>query len=132
MHLSGLLGALGSDIAPCLVQDIGEGLLALLHYPERQQLVAVTNSGSAIILANSTADDNKQTAAEWRVLMKVKFAGTAGGAKLQVSIAKGVQGLKSLVNDCALLRISCCSSKAMAVLRMSQSGQCVLNWRCRY
>lgn len=81
----------GAQIKPvrCL-QDVGESLLSLLYYRERQQLVAVTNSGSAVILG-SRDTGARQTAVEWDVVMKVKFAGTAGAAKLQVSNCNDVR-----------------------------------------
>ncbi|WIA30074.1 hypothetical protein OEZ86_000169 [Tetradesmus obliquus] len=67
-----------------IVQDIGENLLALLHYSERQQLVAVTGSGSAMVLGSNSSTGSAAAAAEWGVLMRVKFAGVSGSAKLQV------------------------------------------------
>jgi hypothetical protein len=74
------------SLLQCCLQDIGEGLLALLHYPERQQLVAVTSSGSAMVLGSSSTG-SPAIAAEWGVLMRVKFAGVNGSAKLQVETA---------------------------------------------
>jgi hypothetical protein len=69
------------------LQDVGEGLLALLHYPERQQLVAVTSSGSAMILGSSSSTGSV-TAAEWGILMRVKFAGVSSSTKLQVGVTQ--------------------------------------------
>lgn len=84
----------------CCLQDVGEGLLALLHYSERQQLVAVTSSGSAMILSNSTG--SATAAAEWGVLMRVKLAGVGSSAKLQVGTTS-----RSIVmqNMCMLLPV---------------------------
>lgn len=69
------------------LQDIGEGLVGLLHYQERGQLVAVTSTGSAVILTNSSTD---RTAAAgpaadgWTVLLRMKITNAAAGAGLQV------------------------------------------------
>lgn len=70
------------------IQGVGESLLALLYYPEKQQLLAVTVGGSAIILASSISKATS-TAAEWSVLMRVKLPGLSGGAKLQVRLSAG-------------------------------------------
>ncbi len=71
-----------------LLQDIGEGLVGLLHYQERGQLVAVTSTGSAVILTNSSAD--KAAAAggadAWTVLLRLKITHAAAGAGLQVKM----------------------------------------------
>jgi hypothetical protein len=68
----------------CL-QDTGEGLQALLHYADTKQLIAVSTSGSAAVYESSVNTGKAGiTAADWGVVMKMKFAGAADGSKVQV------------------------------------------------
>lgn len=75
----------------CVVQDVGESLLGLLPYGERAQLVALTSSGTALILAaNSSSSDSDSSTpraraataatAGWSVLLRVKVASSAAAA----------------------------------------------------
>jgi hypothetical protein len=74
-----------------LLQDIGDELVSLLHYPERDQLVAVTSTGSAIILTkgggSSTDTAAGAVAAAWNVLLRMKITNAAAGSGLQVCLA---------------------------------------------
>lgn len=102
--LLGVLVVLHSSCNPLVVwcvfaarvQDIGEDLVSLLHYQERGQLVAVTSSGSAIILARGSSNSTTITATatapssssaggdSWSVLMRMKVTNAASGSGLQV------------------------------------------------
>jgi hypothetical protein len=104
------------------LQDIGDGLLSLLHYPERQQLVAVTSSGSAMILGNnSNSTGSGAAAAEWSVLMKMKFAGVSGNAKLQVKnvnrMPTGALAASHTSVHAAALRVRNCEYHAHSLIR---------------
>lgn len=72
------------------MQDIGEDLVSLLHYQERGQIIAVTSTGSAIILSRSSGSTGGKAAAAagadaWSVLLRMKITNTASGSGLQVS-----------------------------------------------
>jgi hypothetical protein len=74
------------------LQDIGEDLVSLLHYRERGQLVAVTSTGSAVILSQGSNSSSSSTttttssskADTWGVLLRMKITNAASGSGLQV------------------------------------------------
>jgi hypothetical protein len=89
-----------------LLQDIGEGLVGLLHYQERGQLVAVTSTGSAVILTNSSADKAAAAGAGagadgWTVLLRLKITNAAAGAGLQVHVLVAAYSLSAFQQPCS-------------------------------
>jgi hypothetical protein len=84
--------ALAPLAALLLLQDVGEDLVSLLYYQEKGQLIAVTSSGSAIILnkadstgsASRTAGAGGQGSDAWHVFLRMKVTNAATGAGLQV------------------------------------------------
>jgi len=67
-------------------------VVSLLYYDERQQLVAITSSGSAILMAKGSSTDRPTVTAEdsdaWSVLLRMKVSNTAAGCGLQVSSSR--------------------------------------------
>jgi hypothetical protein len=93
LHVFALASTLlEATVAMLLLQDVGEDLVSLLHYQEKGQLIAVTSSGSAIILnkADSTGSTSREAAAggqgpdAWNVFLRMKVTNAATGAGLQV------------------------------------------------
>lgn len=75
-------------------QDIGEGLISLLSYEARHQIVAVTSSGMAIVLEDSSrgrgtpADKQEPTVAgigSWTVLLRMKVTSVTDDLQVQKS-----------------------------------------------
>eukprot|EP00879_Flechtneria_rotunda_P011811 GHRR01012338.1.p1 GENE.GHRR01012338.1~~GHRR01012338.1.p1 ORF type:complete len:1377 (+),score=585.08 GHRR01012338.1:1099-5229(+) len=110
---------------PCILslQDVGECLLSLLYYPERQQLVLLTTSGSAMVLGSNSSkaiENGSMLGLEWSTIMKVKFAGVAGGAKLHVCWA-GPHTLASATDQNSVIKLLQLDTDDNYVLELNQA-----------
>jgi hypothetical protein len=110
-----------------LMQDLGEPLAALLPYPEREQLVAVSLDGTAWVLSRP-ADASRAAASRssvggafmWSCALRMVLAKASEDNPLAVSRAQGwqaVQGAKAWATGAVTAMITgCCDVEACSAV----------------